>query len=45
MNMKEAREAVGQFVDQYNQKWLLAKLGYKSPQEARENYNKLRGAA
>lgn len=45
LNMEEVREAVGQFVDQYNQKWLLAKLGYKSPQEARENYNKLRGAA
>lgn len=45
LNMEEIREAVGQFVEQYNQKWLLAKLGYRSPQEARENHYKLKGAA
>jgi transposase InsO family protein len=44
-NIEEVREAVRQFVDLYNAKWLLGKLGYKSPIEARQNYYKLKGAA
>jgi putative transposase len=44
-NIEEVREAVGQFVERYNAKWLLEKLGYQSPLEARQNYYKLRGAA
>jgi transposase InsO family protein len=44
-NIEEVREAVKQFVEQYNAKWLLAKLGYRSPEEARQNYYKMKGAA
>lgn len=44
-NIEEVRGAMGQFVEQYNAQWLLAKLGYQSPVEARQNYYKLRGAA
>jgi transposase InsO family protein len=44
-DMEEVREAVRQFVERYNEKWLLAKLDYKSPLEARQNYDKLKGAA
>lgn len=41
----EVREAVRQFVNTYNEQWLVEKLGYQSPLEARLNYHKLRGAA
>lgn len=44
-NIEEVREAVRQFVKLYNAKWLLEKLGYQSPEEARRNYYKTRGAA
>jgi len=40
-NVDELREAVRQFVEIYNQQWLVAKRGYQSPIEARLNYNKL----
>lgn len=44
-NIEEVREAVRQFVELYNAKWLLGKLKYQSPLEARQNYYKLKGAA
>lgn len=44
-NIEEVREVVSQFVEQYNTKWLFAKLGYQSPAEARQNHAKLKGAA
>lgn len=44
-NMEEVREAVRQFVELYNTKWLLEKLGYQSPLEARQNYHTQKGAA
>lgn len=44
-NVDEVREAVGQFVEVYNEQWLVAKRDYQSPLEARRNYEKLRGAA
>jgi putative transposase len=44
-NIEEVREVVRQFVEVYNAKWLLEKLGYQSPLEARRNYQRLRGAA
>ena len=43
-NMAEVRECIGQFVEQYNQYWLLEKLNYQSPLEAREAYGKLAAA-
>lgn len=43
--IEEVREAVRQFVELYNTKWLLEKLGYQSPLEARRCYYKLKGAA
>jgi transposase InsO family protein len=44
-NLDEVREAVGQFVTIYNKQWLVAKRGYKSPQEARRSLEQLKGAA
>lgn len=44
-DIEEVRAAVKQFVELYNTKWLLGKLGYQSPLEARRSYYKLRGAA
>jgi putative transposase len=43
--IEDVREVVRQFVEQYNAKWLLAKLGYQSPIEARKQYYKVRGVA
>ena len=36
-NIDELREAVRQFVELYNDQWLVAKRGYQSPLEARRN--------
>ena len=44
-DVEELREAVRQFVAQYNAKWLLGKLNYQSPLEARQNYFRMKGAA
>lgn len=44
-NVDEVREAVKQFVEVYNEQWLVAKRDYQSPLEARRNYEKLRGVA
>ena len=35
-NIEELRSEVAKFIENYNKKWLLQKLGYLSPQEARE---------
>lgn len=37
-NVKEVREAVGTFVELYNEHWRPEKLGYLTPNEARNNY-------
>ena len=37
-NVEEVREAIGHFVENYNNEWLLEKLGYRSPKEAREEW-------
>lgn len=34
-DIEELQEAVRQFIEVYNEKWLIAKLGYQSPKEAR----------
>ncbi len=43
--IEEVREVVGCFVEQYNSQWLLGKLGYLSPLEARQEHYKLQGVA
>jgi putative transposase len=37
-DVEELREAISSFVNDYNNEWLLEKLGYCSPREARENW-------
>jgi transposase InsO family protein len=37
-NIHEVRSAVADFIEQYNQHWLIAKLGYRSPAQARRDY-------
>jgi transposase InsO family protein len=39
-NLEEVREFIGQFIEKYNQHWILEKLGYLSPIEARRAYDK-----
>ena len=37
-NLEAVRAAVATFVEQYNTTWRLEKLGYHTPNEAREKY-------
>jgi putative transposase len=37
-NIEELREAIRSFVEDYNEEWLLQKLGYRSPREARRGW-------
>lgn len=36
--IEQANEAIGKFIENYNQKWLIYRLGYKSPIEYRLEY-------
>jgi transposase InsO family protein len=38
-NAEELRAAVGAFVETYNWHWLLEKLGFKSPWQARQEFD------
>ena len=38
-NIKELRGAVGAFVEKYNRHWLVEKLGFKSPWQARQEFD------
>ena len=38
--LEEANEAIRKFVDNYNQQWLIYRLGYKSPLEYRKEYER-----
>jgi len=38
MNLEEVRQAVAEFVELYNEYWLIEKNGYLSPLEARKAY-------
>jgi putative transposase len=44
-NADEVREAMGRFVEVYNEQWLVAKRGYQSPREARLGYKSAMEAA
>jgi putative transposase len=37
-NIHEVRSAVADFINKYNQQWLIGKLGYRSPDQARREY-------
>ena len=37
-NIYELRVAVAAFVELYNQHWLVEKLGFKSPKQARDDF-------
>lgn len=43
-NIEELRLAIRGFVDRYNKEWLLAKMGYLSPLEARLNWEESHAA-
>ena len=36
--IEEARDAIASFIADYNQFWIIERLGYRSPQEARLSY-------
>jgi len=44
-NLEEVRQAVADFVELYNEQWLIEKNGYRSPLAAREEYYRVREAA
>ncbi|MFN9262161.1 MAG: IS3 family transposase [Acidobacteriota bacterium] len=37
-NIQDVRSAVAAFINKYNQQWLVGKLGYRSPAQARREY-------
>ena len=37
-NIEEVRVAVRDFIKKYNEQWLVAKLEYRSPAQARREY-------
>jgi putative transposase len=37
-NIEQVRSAVAEFIEKYNEQWLIAKLGYRSPTQARREY-------
>lgn len=37
-NLEEVRAAVAQFIDVYNEHWLIQKLGHRSPAQARRDF-------
>ena len=37
-NIEDVRSAVAAFLTKYNQQWLVGKLGYRSPAQARRDY-------
>lgn len=43
--IEDLRDALRVFIEQYNENWLVGKLGYKSPREARREYERQRIAA
>lgn len=42
--VEELRQTVGEFVRRYNEQWLVEKLGFQSPKQAREAYVTRRAA-
>ncbi|MCA9814407.1 MAG: IS3 family transposase [Cyanobacteriota/Melainabacteria group bacterium] len=38
-NLQEAQEAISRFTELYNEEWLLQRLSYQSPREAKRRYN------
>lgn len=38
-NLQEARDAIARFIELYNEEWLLQRLSYQSPREAKRRYN------
>ena len=37
-NIEEVRAAVRDFIEKYNEQWLVEKLEYRSPAQARRDY-------
>ena len=37
-NVEEVRAAVKAFVERYNEQWLIEKMGFRSPNQARREY-------
>ncbi len=37
-NIQAVRDAVGDFIEKYNEQWLVAKLGYRSLAQARQQH-------
>jgi hypothetical protein len=37
-SLEDVRQAVGEFVERYNDQWLVEKNGFKSPRQARRDW-------
>jgi len=44
-NLEEARQLIGEFIARYNGEWLIQRLGYRSPAQARQSFRTLQEAA
>ena len=44
-NLAEARPVIGESIARYNEQWLIGRLGYQSPAQARTNFLALQEAA
>jgi len=37
-NLEEGRQVIGEFIGRYNRQWLIQRLGYQNPVQARASY-------
>jgi transposase InsO family protein len=44
-NLEQARQVIGEFIARYNGEWLIQRLGYRSPAQARQSFRTLQEAA
>jgi len=44
-HLEQARQVIGEFIARYNGEWLIPRLGYRSPAQARESFLTLQEAA
>jgi putative transposase len=37
-NLEEAKKTIATFIDRYNREWIVGRLGYRTPAQARADY-------
>ena len=44
-DLEEARRVIAEFIERYNREWLIERLGYRTPSEARQDFVRAEGQA